>query len=67
MIALRDASCAQVEFWLSVGEAADIETWPQTTQSYQSGDVQTAGPPLKLAWRAREILDLAGLFGAVAY
>lgn len=55
--ALVDATCAQVEFWLHVGEEHDIEG--------VRGDVSTPGTsftlPGTVAPRAASILSLAGL------
>jgi len=63
---LNDATAAQVEMWLGMGEGVDIETWPTTTQTYQSGDTTVAGPPSRLAYRARRELMIGGLWGAEA-
>lgn len=62
--ALRDATCAQVEQWLAVGEANDIEG--------RSGAVSSHGLsmdsyPDRLAPRARRALARAGLIRGVAW
>lgn len=65
---LRDATCAQVEAWLQMGEAVDIESWPKGTTgaSYRMGRVAVAGPPEKLAPRALRILSSEGLTQGLA-
>lgn len=54
---LRDATCAQVEFWLGVGEEHDVEG--------VRGEISTPGAsftlPPELGRRARRELVLAGL------
>ena len=57
--ALRDATCAQVEFWLEVGEEHDIEGLANRQVSVQGLNL-SALPP-ELGPRARRILHLAGL------
>lgn len=56
--ALRDATCAQVEFWLEVGEAADVDGLAGTTYSVP-GYSGTRTP--KLGPRALDALTSAGL------
>lgn len=64
--ALRDATVAQVEQWLEVGEENDVAGYPRTTAMSSSGMNLSALPAI-LAPRARRILRLAGLTGAVIY
>jgi hypothetical protein len=59
--AMRDACCAQVEFWLEVGEEHDIEGLGGRQVSV--GHLNVAALPDELARRARRILHTAGLFG----
>lgn len=56
--AVRDASCAQVEFWLSVGEAHDVEGLAGESVSVAGASYRL---PPTLAPRARRILHTAGL------
>lgn len=56
--ALRDATCAQVEQWLEVGEANDVDGLAGTQVS-ASGFSGSRAPTL--APRARRILTSAGL------
>lgn len=55
--ALSDATCAQVEFWLEVGEAHDIDG---IRGGISQPGVSFQAPPT-LAPRARRILTRAGL------
>lgn len=57
--AMRDACCAQVEFWLEVGEEHDIEGLANRQASI--GMLTLAGLPPNLAPRAFRILHTAGL------
>lgn len=58
--ALRDATCAQVEQWLSVGEDNDIDGYPRDT-AVSGGGVAVSRRPSRLAPRARDILRDAQL------
>lgn len=58
---LRDAVCAQVEYWAEVGEDHDIIGLPADT-SLSVGFSMSRQPPV-LAQRARRILVGAGLLG----
>lgn len=64
--ALRDAVCAQVEMWLAMGEALDVESWGPGAHKVQSV-LEVANPPGKHAPRALRALSAAGLLtgGAV--
>lgn len=64
--ALRDATCAQVEQWLSVGEDNDIDGYDHHT-SVGAGGVNVAKRPARLAPRARDILRDAGLLWTRAW
>lgn len=64
--ALRDATCAQVEQWLEVGEENDVAGYSRTT-SMGVGGLSLSSLPDVLAPRARRILRLAGMTAAVAY
>lgn len=64
--ALRDATCAQVEQWLEVGEENDVAGYSRAT-SMGSNGLNLSSLPSILAPRARRALRLAGLTGAVAY
>lgn len=64
-IALRDATCAQVEQWLEVGEENDIAGYSRGT-AMSSGGMSLSALPSMLAPRARRILRQAGLTRAVA-
>jgi hypothetical protein len=64
--ALRDACCAQVEQWISVGEDNDVDGYDDDT-SVSAGSVGVNRRPLKLAPRARAILREAGLLRTVAW
>lgn len=64
--ALRDATCAQVEQWLEVGEENDIAGYPRGT-AMGMGSMNLSRLPSILAPRAKRILRTAGLTGAVAY
>ena len=55
---LRDATCAQVEFWLEVGEEHDIVG---LTGAINSGKLSISKLPQFLAPRARRFLIGAGL------
>lgn len=57
--ALRDACCAQVEFWLEVGEEHDVVG---LAGSVAVGQLRVDRLPNTLAPRARRILGNAGLF-----
>jgi hypothetical protein len=54
--ALRDATCAQVEQWLEVGEESDIGGWDQDTTKITS----------PIAPRAIRILTAEGILNAAA-
>ncbi len=60
--ALRDATCAQVEFWLEVGEEHDVEGLAGRQVSIQG--LSLAALPPELAPRAQRILRTAGLLNA---
>jgi hypothetical protein len=60
---LRDATCAQVEFWLEVGEEHDIVG---LTGAVTSGRLFLSKLPQQLAPRARRFLLGAGLLHARA-
>lgn len=62
LVALRDATCAQVEFWLEVGEEFDVAGVPTEAMSF--GGVQLKAPMI-LARRARRILFGEGLISAL--
>lgn len=64
--ALRDATCAQVEQWLEVGEENDIAGYSRAA-AMGVGGMSLSSLPTILAPRARRILRLAGLNGAVAW
>lgn len=64
--ALRDAVCAQVEQWLSVGEDNEVDGYPGGT-SVGAGGVGLSQRPLRLAPRARQILRDAGLLSGRAW
>lgn len=64
--ALRDATCAQVEQWVEVGEENDIAGYPTDT-FLSGGGISTNRLPPVLAPRARRILRNAGLLGVVAF
>lgn len=64
--ALRDATCAQCEQWLEVGEENDIAGYSRAS-TMSVGGVNVSSLPAILAPRARRILRLAGLMQAVAY
>lgn len=57
--AMRDAVCAQVEFWLDVGEEHDIEGLADRQASIQGLSLQALPP--ELAPRARRIMRTCGL------
>jgi hypothetical protein len=57
--ALRDAACAQVEFWLEVGEEHDVDGSANKQVSIQGLNISELPP--ELAPRARRILHTAGL------
>lgn len=58
--ALRDATCAQVEQWLSIGETNDIDGLPSDTYS-AAGGASMNRQPNRLAPRALRHLRMAGL------
>jgi hypothetical protein len=58
---LADATCAQVELWLTMGEDMDIESWGPG--SYSAGGVSVASPPDRLAPRAARILNAGMMTG----
>lgn len=58
--ALRDATCAQVEQWLSVGEDNDYDGYPADTSVAANGTA-VSDRPARLAPRARDLLRDAGL------
>jgi hypothetical protein len=61
--ALRDAVCAQVEQWLSVGEDNDTDGYPRGTGMSAPG-VSTSARPARLAPRARAKMNRVGLLTA---
>lgn len=63
--ALRDATCAQVEQWLEVGEENDIAGYSRATS--MSVGINLSSLPSILAPRARRILRMAGLLYARAW
>lgn len=65
--ALRDATCAQVEQWLEVGEENDIAGYSRGTSIGVAGGLNLSALPSILAPRARRILRAAGLVGARAW
>lgn len=64
--ALRDATCAQVEQWLSVGEDNDVDGYPRDTGVGTNG-VSLSARPSRLAPRARAQLNKAGLLTTRAW
>lgn len=64
--ALRNATCAQVEQWMEVGEENDIAGYHRSTAVSTQG-LSLAGLPASLAPRARRILRAAGLMWARTY
>lgn len=60
--ALRQATCAQVEYWLKVGEQSENE---QQIQSYSAGSISVTFDPSqrqgKICTRARGYLNKVGL------
>lgn len=66
IVALRDATCAQVEQWLEVGEENDTAGYRRGT-SMSSAGLSISSLPSVLAPRARRILRSAGLMYAVSY
>lgn len=64
--ALRDATCAQVEQWLEVGEENDVAGYSRGA-SLSVGGLSVSSMPRILAPRARRILRIAGLNSAVMY
>lgn len=58
--ALRDAVCAQVEFWSEVGESSDIAGAPVTGQ-VKIGNLEQSWQARRVAPRAYDILQRAGL------
>lgn len=60
--ACRDACCAQVEFWLEVGEEHDIAG--MANRGAAIGHLRLDALPPELGPRARRILSAAGLFTA---
>lgn len=61
-VALRDATCAQVEQWINVGEDNDIDGYPRALAVSGVG-LSTNALPDVLAPRARRVLRNAGLVG----
>lgn len=61
--ALRDATLAQVEQWLSVGEDNDVDGYPRDVSLGANG-VSVGARPASLAPRARRALRRAGLLTA---
>lgn len=59
--ALRDATCAQVEFWIEIGEEFDIAN-PQG--SVAAGKLSMSQLPPKLALRAKRHLRSVALMGS---
>lgn len=64
--ALREATCAQVEFWDEVGEDHDVVGLPPTT-FVSGGGLSVNRMPGALAPRAARALDRAGLRRGVAW
>lgn len=60
--AMRDAACAQVEYWATVGEDHDIEGLAGTGVSV--GHLRVDRLPPVLAPRARRILRAAGMLSS---
>lgn len=58
---LRDAVCAQVEFWVEVGEEHDVAGLGNRQASV--GQLSMAALPPELAPRAYRLLHTAGLLG----
>ena len=61
--ALRDAVCAQVEFWLETGEEHDVLGLRGMAQA---GKIMLSNVPDRLSPRARGFLRAAGLSGSKA-
>lgn len=64
MEAAREATCAQIEYWLSMGEEVDISNMPHNFSigSFSMGSGNSGQSNIsKLAPRARRHLFLAGL------
>lgn len=63
MEAAKKATCAQIEYWLNIGEDADIINMPGNFKigSFQMGMTSQPEQFAKLAPRARRHLFLAGL------
>jgi hypothetical protein len=71
MLAARNATCAQVEYWITMGEDTDISgasyesisigTFQMTTSSSESSKTKSLGSKHGLAPRAGRILFLAGM------
>jgi hypothetical protein len=64
--ALRDATCAQVEEWLEVGEENDTAGYPAATSISGTG-LSVTHMPAVLAPRARRALRVAGLMRGRAW
>lgn len=64
--ALRDATCAQVEQWLEVGEENDIAGYRRDTTMATQG-LNVSSLPSIVAPRAKRILRAAGLAWARAF
>lgn len=64
-VALADATCAQVEQWLEVGEENDIAGYSRATA--MSVGISVSSLPAVLAPRARRILRQTGLMRAVSW
>lgn len=62
--AMRDATCAQIEFWLEVGEDHDVEGLADRQVSIHGLSLQALPP--ELAPRARRIMRTAGLLNSSA-
>lgn len=61
--ALRDATCAQVEFWLQTGDEADVLSGHSMVSI--PGAMTTSGARTRLAPRAKNALSRANLLQAV--
>lgn len=63
MEAAKKATCAQIEYWLSMGEDIDISKMPSNFKigSFSMGSANQAEEYTKLAPRSRRHLLMAGL------